>query len=34
VGGLIEIAGIEVNAIDAFLYVWFVLAGLSTAYVA
>ena len=33
-GGLIEIAGIELNAIDAFLYVWFVLAGLSAAYVA
>ena len=33
-GGLIEIAGIEVNAMDAFLYVWFVLAGVSTAYVA
>jgi uncharacterized protein DUF4396 len=32
-GGLIEIAGIEVNAIDALLYVWFALAGLSTAYV-
>jgi hypothetical protein len=29
VGGLIEIAGIELNAIDALLYVWFVLAGLS-----
>jgi hypothetical protein len=33
-GGLIEIAGIEVNAIDTLLYVWFVLAGASTAYVA
>ena len=33
-GGLIEIAGVELNAIDALLYVWFVLAGLSTAYVA
>ena len=33
-GGLIEIAGIELNAIDALLYVWFVLAGASTAYVA
>jgi manganese oxidase len=33
VGGLIEVGGIEVNAIDALLYVWFVLAGLSTAYV-
>ena len=32
-GGLIEVGGIEVNAIDALLYVWFVLAGLSTAYV-
>ena len=32
-GGVIEIGGIEVNAIDAFLYVWFVLAGISTAYV-
>ena len=31
-GGLIEIAGVEVNAIDALLYVWFVLVGLSTAY--
>jgi hypothetical protein len=30
---LIEIAGIELNAIDALLYVWFVLAALSTAYV-
>ena len=27
-GGLIEVGGIEVNAIDALLYVWFVLAGL------
>jgi manganese oxidase len=33
VGGLIEIGGIEVNAIDALLYVWFALAALSTAYV-
>jgi hypothetical protein len=33
-GGLIEIGGIEVNAIDALLYVWFALAALSTAYVA
>jgi hypothetical protein len=33
VGGLIEIAGIELNAIDALLYVWFALAGLSTVYV-
>ncbi len=33
-GGLIEIAGIEISTIDALLYVWFVLAGLSTAYVA
>jgi hypothetical protein len=33
-GGLIEVAGIELNAIDVLLYVWFVLAGLSTAYVA
>jgi hypothetical protein len=33
VGGLIEIAGVEVNAIDALLYVWFMLAALSTAYV-
>jgi hypothetical protein len=32
-GGLIEIAGVELNAIDALLYVWFALAGLSTAYV-
>ncbi len=32
-GGLIEIAGVEFNAIDALLYVWFVLASLSTAYV-
>ena len=32
-GGLIEIAGIEVNAIDALLYVWFVLAGVSAVYV-
>jgi len=34
VGGLIEIGGIELNAIDALLYVWFALAALSTAYVA
>src|ERR687897_157775 len=34
VGGLIEIGGIEVNAIDALLYIWFALAGVSTAYVA
>src|SRR4028118_1021327 len=33
-GGMIEIAGIEISTIDALLYVWFVLAGLSTAYVA
>ena len=33
-GGLIEIAGIELNAIDTLLYVWFVLAVTSTAYVA
>ena len=33
-GGLIEIAGIELSAIDALLYVWFVLAALSTVYVA
>ena len=32
--GLIEFGGVEVSAIDAILYVWFVLAGLSTAYVA
>jgi amino acid transporter len=31
---LIEVAGTELNAIDALLYVWFVLAGTSTAYVA
>ena len=30
---MIEIAGIELNAIDALLYVWFVLAGISTVYV-
>jgi hypothetical protein len=33
VGGLIQIAGIELSAIDALLCAWFVLAGLSTAYV-
>ncbi len=33
-GRLIEIAGLEVSAIDALLYAWFVLAALSTAYVA
>ena len=32
-GGLIEIAGLEVSVVDALLYVWFVLAALSTAYV-
>ncbi len=32
-GGLIEIAGIEVSLIDVIAVVWFVLAGLSTAYV-
>jgi hypothetical protein len=26
-GGLIEIAGIELSAIDALLYAWFVLAA-------
>jgi hypothetical protein len=34
VGDLIDIGGIELNAIDALLYVWFALAALSTAYVA
>jgi hypothetical protein len=33
-GGLIEVGGIELSAIAALLYVWFVLAALSTAYVA
>jgi hypothetical protein len=33
-GGLIEVGGVEVSVIDAILAVWFVLAGLSTAYVA
>ncbi len=33
-GGLIEVAGIEVSAIDVVAVAWFVLAGLSTAYVA
>ncbi len=32
-GGLIEIAGTEVSLIDVVAVVWFVLAGLSTAYV-
>lgn len=32
-GGLIEVGGIEVNLIDVVAVVWFVLAGLSTAYV-
>src|SRR4028119_2321339 len=32
-GGLRGIGGIELNAIDALLYVWFTLAALSTAYV-
>ncbi len=31
---MIEVAGFELNAIDALLCAWFVLAGLSTAYVA
>ena len=33
-GGLIEIAGSEVNFIDVVALAWFLLAGLSTAYVA
>ena len=33
-GGLIEIAGLEVSAVDALLYAWFALSALSTVYVA
>jgi hypothetical protein len=33
VGGLMEIAGVELNTIDALLYVWLVLAGDSAVYV-
>jgi hypothetical protein len=32
-GGLIEVFGVEVNAMDAILYVWFALVILSVAYV-
>jgi len=33
-GGLIEVFGTELNAMDALLYVWFALVALSVAYVA